>query len=140
MEEYRVLLADPTRGDHERFMDVKQPVYIQGNVYLGGATPFEGEKGATVLEGDVSVRIVDEGGEVFLETQLPDGFAAVVTDVVGAADLTPVRFVDADFENPDGSSVVADTDLTGNRKTAGRTYPAGPLATLTAGSGRVRVW
>jgi hypothetical protein len=140
LEAYRVLLADPTRGDHERFMDVKQPVYVRDNVYLGGATPFEAEVGATVLEGDVTVRIVDEGGAVHLETQLPDGFDDAVTAVVGAADLPPVRFVDADFENPDGTSVVADTDLTGRLKTAGRTYPAGPIATLSAGSGRVRLW
>ena len=33
MEEYRVLIADPTRGDHERFIDVKQPVYLRDNVY-----------------------------------------------------------------------------------------------------------
>ena len=140
MEDYRVLLADPTRGDHERFMDVKQPVYVRDNVYLGGAMPFESEVAATVLDGEAHVRIVDEGGEVFLETRLPEGFEDAVTAVVGTADLPPVRFVDADFENPDGSPVVADTDLTGRRKTAGRTYPAGPVATLSAGSGRVRVW
>ena len=121
-------------------MDVRQPVYVRANVYLGGASPFEAEVAATVLGGDVSVRIVDEGGEVFLETQLPEGFEDAVGAVVGAADLPPVRFVDADFENPDGSSVVADTDLTGRRKTAGHTYPAGPIATLSAGSGRVRIW
>ena len=33
MEDYLALVADPTRGDHERFANVKQPVYIRDNVY-----------------------------------------------------------------------------------------------------------
>ena len=88
----------------------------------------------------VTVRIVDEGDEVHLETQLPDAFDTAATGVVTGADLHPVRFVDADFEDPDGAAVTLDTDLLGERKNRGQTYPAGPITTLRAGSQRTRVW
>ena len=141
MEEYRGLIADPTRGDHERFMNVKQPVYIRENVYLGGAEPFEAEKGAIVLnDDDVTVQVVDEGGQVHLETKLPDAFNNASVGGITGAELQPVRFVDADFEDPDGAAVTLDTDLVGERKDPTQTYPAGPIATLRAGSHRTRVW
>jgi glycosyl hydrolase family 120/parallel beta helix pectate lyase-like protein len=140
MEEYRELIGDPTRGDHERFTDVKQPVYIHDNVYLGGAQPYEAEQGAVVLEGDATARVVVEDGEVYLESDLPDAFGRATSGVLSGADLPPVRFVDADFEEPDGRPVVLGTDLVGEVKDAGGTYPAGPLATLEPGSQRTRVW
>ena len=141
MEEYRELIADPTQGDHERFMNVKQPVYIRDNVYIGGAEPFEAEEGALVLDDDdVSVRVVVEGGQVYLDTQLPEGFDKSATSVPAGKDLPPVRFVDADFEDPDGTPAAFDTDLIGESKNHRRSYPAGPIATLQAGSQRTRVW
>ena len=51
-----------------------------------------------------------------------------------------VRFVDAEFEEADGSLASIDTDLVGDRKTHGRSYAAGPIATLASGSSRRRVW
>src|SRR4029450_12211826 len=69
MEEFLELVADVTRGDHERFMDVKQPVYIRDNVYASGALPFGPEKNAVVLPGDeVQALLVDKGAEVYLAT------------------------------------------------------------------------
>ena len=140
MEEYRVLIGDPTRGDHERFTDVKQPVYIRDNVYATGAEPYEAEQGAVVIDGEAVVRVVVEGGEVYLETQLPEAFTSATAPVVTAADLPPVRFVDADFDDADGSPVDLTTDLVGTTRDAGRSYPAGPLADLRAGSQRTRLW
>jgi hypothetical protein len=141
MEDYRALVGDPTRGDHERFGDVKQPVYIHDNIYLRGAEPFEAEKNAVVLtDDDVTVRVVDEGDEVHLETQLPDAFDNAAAGVITGADLPPVRFVDADFEDPDGAAVTLDIDLVGDQKDGAQTYPAGPISTLRGGSHRTRVW
>jgi hypothetical protein len=141
MEKYRQLIADPTHGDHERFLTVKQPVYIRDNLYLAGAEPFEAETGATVLDSDqVTVRVVEQGGQVHLDTQLPDTFTNAVTGVITGADLHPVRFVDADFEDPDGAPATLDTDLLGARKNPGQSYPAGPIAGLRAGTQRTRIW
>jgi hypothetical protein len=58
---------------------------------------------------------------------------------VGGRDLPPVRFVGAEFDELDGTPLVATTDLAGNAKDADATYPAGPLTGLTGGTTRCRV-
>ena len=121
--------------------DVKQPVYIRDNVYAAGAGPYEAEQDPLVLDdADVKVAVVDEGDEVHLETQLPAAFDDARVGLVTGRDLERVRFVDAEFEERDGSPARLDTDLVGVRKTDEQTYPAGPIATLASGSSRTRVW
>lgn len=116
-------------------------MYIRENVYAAGASPFESERDQLVLgDAGVSVAIVDEGDEVYLETQLPDVFTLARVGVVTGLNLERVRFVDADYEERDGSPAVVDVDLLDVRKTSGQTYPAGPIAALAAGASRVRVW
>jgi hypothetical protein len=141
MEAYLALVGDPTRGDHQRFMGVKQPVHIRDNVYAGGASPFEAEKGATVLTGaDVVATVVDEGAEVYLESRLPAEFDSVRLGVITGSDLERVRFVDAEFEERDGSPAVLATDLVGLDKAERGFYPAGPITALASGVARTRVW
>jgi hypothetical protein len=132
---------DPTRGDHERFNGVKQPVHIHDNVYASGARSYGAESGAVVLgESEVSIGIVDEGGEVYLEARLPTSFDNLRLNAVSGSDLECVRFVDAEFEEPDGSAAVLATDLIGADKTGSAQWPAGPLAALTSEISRYRVW
>lgn len=141
MEDYLALVSDPTKGDHERFATVKQPVYIRDNVYAAGARAFEGETGATVLpDGEATARVVDEGAEVYLECSLPAPFDDVRVGTVSGTDLERVRFVDAEFEEPDGTPSVLAADLVGAERTPSGSYPAGPLNDLAAGTSRTRVW
>jgi hypothetical protein len=141
LADYIVRVGDPSRGDHERFLGVPQPVYIRDNVYAAGANPFEAEQGAIVLgDADVRVTVVDEGDNVYLETQLPEAFDVARGPVITGRSLERVRLVDAQFEERDGSPVVTDIDLVGSRKTDDRAHPAGPLAVLGSGVSRTRVW
>ena len=140
LEDYLGLVGDPTRGDHQRFMGVKQPVYIRDNVYAGGAKPYEAEKGAIVLNDDVDATIVEDDGEVYLSTRLPAAFDNARLRVTTGPDLPAVRFVQAEFEEPDGTPAVLATDLIGVTKEPHDSYPAGPLAALTSGESRTRVW
>ena len=141
LAEYMAQVDDPSRGDHERFMGVKQPVWIRDNVYALGAGSYEAEHDPLVLDdADVKVAVVDEGSEVYLEIQLPEAFDQARIGLITGTDLERVRFVDAEFEEPDGSPASVDTDLVGGRKTPGQSYAAGPIATLAAGSSRTRVW
>src|SRR5829696_348939 len=141
MEDYLALVGDPSRGDHQRFMGVKQPVDIHDNVYAGGAKPFEAEQGAVVLSGtDLVATIVDEGEEVYLESRLPAEFNNVRLGIITGSDLERVRFVDAEFEERDGSPAVLATDLVGLDKAGRGSYPAGPIAALVSGVARTRVW
>jgi hypothetical protein len=141
MEDYLALVGDPSRGDHQRFMGVKQPVYIRDNVYANGARPFEAEKGATVLtDNDVVATVIDEGAEVYLQSRLPAEFDNVRIGIITGSDLERARFVDAEFEERDGSPAVLATDLVAVAKTKDGSYPAGPITALASGVARTRVW
>jgi hypothetical protein len=138
-EEYRARLDTAPAGDHVRFAGVAQAVYVHDNVYAGGARPFAGETRATVLDGPASVAVVVDGDARHLDLTLPAGFDAVRVTPVGGLDLPPVRLVGAEFEEPDGTPLVATTDLVGATKDVGARYPAGPLADLAGGTTRRRV-
>jgi hypothetical protein len=141
LADYIARVGDPSRGDHERFLGVPQPVYIRDNVYAAGANPFEAEQGAVVLgDADVRVTVVDEGDNVYLDTQLPEAFDTARVPMITGRDLARVRFVDAEFEERDGSPAVLDIDLVGSPKTDERAHPGGPLAALGSGVSRTRVW
>ena len=138
---YLAFVDDVTQGDHQRFVDVKQPVYIHDNVYGEGASPYDAEHNAVVLPGSKThAAVVDEGDEVYLEVVLPQSFDSLRVAVTTGTDLEPVRFVDAEFEEPDGTPALPLVDLTGIVKVLGGVYPAGPLATLASGASRSRVW
>ncbi|MEV6495509.1 right-handed parallel beta-helix repeat-containing protein, partial [Actinoplanes sp. NPDC051633] len=141
LADYIARVGDPSRGDHERFAGVPQPVYIRDNVYAAGASAYEAEQGAVDLgDADVEFGVVDEGDSVYVELRLPEAFDAARVPVISGRDLERVRFVDADFEEPDGSPAVMEIDLAGSRKTDEREHPAGPLSELKSGASRTRVW
>jgi hypothetical protein len=141
LADYIARAGDPSRGDHDRFHGVPQPVYIRDNVYAAGANPFEREQGPVVLgDADVRVTVVDDGDNVYLETRLPQAFDAARVPMITGRDLERVRLVDAEFEERDGSPAVLDTDLVGSRKTHERAHPAGPLAALRSGVFRTPLW
>ena len=87
-----------------------------------------------------TVSVVVEDDAVYLETKLPAEFDRVSLEPVTGRDLERVRFADADFEEPDGTPAVMDVDVTGAHKQQDRRSAAGPIADLTSGSGRTRVW
>ncbi|MGH9106215.1 MAG: DUF1565 domain-containing protein [Acidimicrobiales bacterium] len=139
-DEYLARLAEQPPGDLPRFIGVPQAVYIRDNVYAPGARAFAGERSPLVLTEEMSFEVVDEGDEVYLEARLPEAFGSVRLCVVDGTELPRVRFVDADFEQRDGSQLVVDVDLVSERKESGCGYPAGPVAHLEPGTSRVRVW
>jgi Right handed beta helix region/Protein of unknown function (DUF1565) len=138
--EYLHRIDEQPPGDLDRYPGVKQPVYLRSNVYARGARASDAEQDPLVLDGEVSVEVVEEGDGVYLQTHLPEDFDPARVGVVTARDLERVRFVDADYEQRDGTPAVMDVDLVGERKEHGRSYPAGPVAALAPGTGRVRVW
>ena len=123
-------------GDHQRFPGVKQPVYASNNVHAGGARPSDSEPDALVLTGDAAAKVVEEGDEVYLETLLPEGFDGARVAVIAGLDLERVRFVDADFDDRDGSPAVIDGTWSASEG-SGRPTPW-PIAALGAGTARVQ--
>jgi hypothetical protein len=138
-EEYMARIAAQPPGDHQRFLDVKQPVYAHDNVYAATALPFAGENEALVLSA-ATVSVVVEGDAVYLATNLPAEFDLVRLESITGDQLKRVRFADANFEERDGTPAVMDVDLTGERKRPGLRFAAGPIADLTSGDTRTRIW
>ena len=92
-------------------------------------------------DADVKVAVVDEG-----ERGLPRDAAAggVRPGAHRARHRQRTSSASASWTRTsrkrDGSPARLDTDLVGARKTDGRSYAAGPIATLASGSSRTRVW
>lgn len=121
------------------FPDVEQPAYINHNMYLNGAVPFDREEVNIVLkEFDPQVEILEEGDDVFLCLKLPMELEKIRSLIQTSKTLRRVRMANADFANPDGSAVVLDRDYFGNRRSAGD--PIGPIAAWSPGDNRIKVW
>lgn len=126
-------------GDAEIFNLVEQPVYINNNAYLAGAEPFEREKDKIVDKSfHPNFRIVDKGEEVYLSCELPENFDLFLGEVHSTATLARVRIVDAEFERPDGSEVILDTDLLDMQRV--EKSPIGPITLLKKGKNYIKVW
>ena len=102
------------------------PVYFEGNYYFNGALPSQGEKDAyTDTKHQVMFKVSDEGNECVFTTNLfaflPRGEKRLLTsNELGIAFEPEQR-----FENPDGSTIVFDTDILGNHRSVRPT--AGPF-------------
>lgn len=138
MDEYIERFLALGKGDVEQYMRIRQPAYIDGNVYLKGAEAFERERNCCLDDRDPDVRIVTEGSEVYLEITLPEKMFALNSEIVDSDKLGMTRISEARFENPDGSNLILDRDLNGTRRS--RKPAAGPLENLHPGKNRVPVW
>lgn len=125
LEQYLTEMGDRWDGDHNRFGSRVQPYWSRANVFAPGARPADVETDPVVLDAPGRVEVVTEGDEVWLEVDVPGADAAVLGPVTGA-DLPPVRFVGAAFEDADGRPVDLGTDLLGAAHEG--EGPAGPFA------------
>ncbi len=135
---YHAAIEAALPGDVDVFLAQPQPVYIRDNAYVGGARPFDAEQGAVVDAADASAAVRVVGDEVWLDVAVPERVAELPVGVVHTSDVEPARFVNADFEQPDGAELVLDTDLVGEVSLA-PTAP-GPLNALRAGRNSICVW
>lgn len=84
------------------------------------------------------IKITEEGNEVYLEIDLPEGFENLLGGVHSTQTLERVRLADAEYENPDGSDVIINTDLLGKVKDGDSVL--GPISELKSGHNRVKIW
>ncbi|MFP3153857.1 right-handed parallel beta-helix repeat-containing protein [Lachnospiraceae bacterium ZAX-1] len=126
--------------DFEAFINVgKQQAVVKNNAYFAGAKPFAREESNVVDEKyDPKASVTQEGDNVYLTIELPETINSLKADVVDTNLLDRVRIVDANYENPDGSELIIDTDILGNKRKVGTVI--GPVATLKAGANKIRLW
>lgn len=102
------------------------PVWTGGNAYFNGAKPISKEKDSFVdTEHEIKIELTTDGDEWKLDTNLfdylPKNCGMINTETLGMAFEPEQR-----FENPDGSSIVFDTDIYGNKREG--EVIAGPFA------------
>lgn len=126
-------------GDVEEFEKVEQPVYISDNAYLGGAEPFEREVSKIVDKSfQANLQIIEDGDNVYLSCELPEGFENFQCRLHSTQTLKRVRIVDAEFERPDGSELILDSDYLDQQKRDRSSL--GPISLLKAGKNYIRIW
>lgn len=138
LEEYIGRVRAQGHGDVELYQKVRQSAYISGNAYLGGAKHFDREDIFSESLADPAVRVTEDGGTVYLELELPEGFSARGTSVITSQVLGAPRLVGQRFEAPDGGSIRLDRDMTGAERP---THPAvGPVENVRPGINKIPVW
>ncbi len=138
-EEYHEKVCSAGNGDLEKFIEIEQPVYIDGNVYLNGSKAFRAEKNLVVMpEFNPAISVIEEAGSVYIELHVPDELLHVSTRVHSTDTLGTVRIVDAIFDDPDGNTIILNTDYHNDSRTS-EPVP-GPFETLTPGYNKIKVW
>lgn len=136
LAEYERRIEQAGLGDEELYRSVPQPMMLEANTYVGGARAASWETGAVIDAGEGSVTLRETPEAVWLAVALPDVARAAVGRVVGTADLGQPRIVEEYFENPDGSPIAVNRDITGALR--GERSARGPLASYS--DGEVLIW
>ncbi len=107
-------LETDIRIDRERYYD-HLPVYSRYNVYCMGAEPFDKESDAEIIS-NASIDFEERKDGIHLKTNL---FSMMKQRVpaISSEDLGTAFEPEERFENPDGSSILFDTDIHGVKRT-----------------------
>lgn len=137
MEEYIERYWQAGAADIETYESIKQPAYINHNIYLQGAAGFTREKDSwSGTDGDY-IKLVEEEDGIYLEAVLGKGAFELLTEQIGTKCLGRPRITEAAYENPDGTPVVIRTDLLG--KAIPPVPVPGPLQGLRQGKNRIQL-
>lgn len=138
MEEYIEKTKDFESGHAENSERPKQPVYIQGNIYLNGAEAFEREESNYISEEKQKLQIAEEDGKVYLLIWIDAAMERMKTKIYTSEDLGSPRISEAAYENADGSEILFDRDFFG--KSRGKCPTAGPIEGLKRGENKILLW
>lgn len=137
MDEYKAKVRAMGTGDVEQFEAHRQPVYLHTNVYLRGSEHFENETDCFKSDMDPEMKICNENDGVYLEITLPEEVLNLNTQIVTTELLGMTRLTEERFENPDGTSITIDFDITGSKR--GNKPVSGPVESLKAGKNRIKI-
>ena len=129
------------QGDLRPYDKAQQPVFMQGNVFLGTAKPCTHEKSPLVRpDFDPAVKLVQEHDGWYLELALDKDWGTaktrklVTTKLLGKAAVPKLP-----YEQPDGSPFRLDRDYFGKGRAEANPFP-GPFELPDGGTQRLKVW
>lgn len=116
------------------------PMYVNGNAYLKGASPYPDEESNLHLpQHDSRLRIEERGDEVWIRMNVPKKLRWMRVGIVDSDVLGSAKVSDAPFEQPDGSDWFLNLDYFGEERPSRKNIP-GPFINTGNGEIELRVW
>jgi alpha-N-arabinofuranosidase len=116
------------------------PLQTGGNVYYNGARPYAKEANQIEQVGfDPRVRVVEEGGQVYLHMTLDQAVLKSDTRLVNTERLGKAKISQLPYEHADGSPICVNTDYSGTHRNQSKPTP-GPFKNPGTGELKLRVW
>lgn len=125
------------KGDVEYYAREKQPAYMSGNYYADGVPAYERDKNSVCTNSAANAKISVEEDGLYLEMNIDECFNDVKTEIITTQKLGMPRITEALFENPDGTPIILDTDILGNKR--GEAPTAGAIEGISAGRVRIKI-
>ena len=110
-----------------------QPLYVGGNAYCG-VPVAEQERDVVHIDAPLTIAVEESDDGPVVSVEVPAALASERVPIVGTADLGTPRIVEALYENPNGTPILFDTDIAGER--GNRTVAPGPFAQRHPGTNR----
>lgn len=131
--------AGTSKNGYENYKKTKFPVWIDGNIYLNGAIPYEKEQNYIEKQDfDPGIQLITEGDEVYLQCTSPD-FSMERTKLVTTKLLGGTLVSKEVFDNPDGTDLEIDTDYFGKKRDY-QNPSVGPFENPGSGNLKLKVW
>lgn len=122
------------------YNDAKLPVWISGNVYYNGAMHYEQESNYFENQNyKPEVKVIEDGENVYLHLTMDESGLNIQRELITTSLLGEAKMPDQEFENPDGTAILMDTDFLGNKRNVGNPM-VGPFENLKPGVNRLNVW
>ena len=107
----------PNMMKHESAHFEHLPVWIDGNAYFEGATPWQKEKNAfTDASGKVYAEVIEKDGSYFLNTNIYEVLGDFKVNMISTESLGKAFEPQQMYENPDGTPITFDYDILGNHR------------------------
>ncbi len=114
LERFRRASGERIAEDRQRYYD-HFPVYAGGNVYFGSAKPMNREN-AEIIDAVPAPLYEAKEGKIFINPEIVQNIRTKMAKVIATEDLGIAMQAEERFENPDGSSIVFDTDYHGIKR------------------------
>ena len=138
-DEYHQKVRATAPYDVEEFKLIKDPVYINHNVYLKGAEAFAAEKHMVLSTVDPKLKVYRDVYGLQVELDVPQEMLDLTFKAIDTVALGETRLSACAYENHDGSPLVVDTDLKDEPRSLMATH-VGPFEKLTVGHNKIKLW
>jgi hypothetical protein len=113
---------------------------MSGNIFYNGAKPYKKEeKFNESSDFNPEITLTEERGQVYLNLIFDQKYYDQKGELISSVKLGKAKIPKAGFENPDGTSLIFDTDFFGNIRSSENSV-AGPFVNLKKEPVILKLW